>query len=226
MKAIDLFAGAGGFSTGALDANGLRLGGQYIHGLSYTPEYRAWQTMRLRCTVPTNPAYADYGGRGITVCERWIESPANFIADMGSKPSPAHELDRKDNDKGYSPENCRWVTRTVNDRNRRSNVMIEFRGETRAMVEWCEMLNIPQDTARYRMKNGWSIEDSLTKPVRDKAQNGHAKPKKYPCIECGARLTGSIRCQPCENKGRSARRKSAVVPLVASDVINAIKEAA
>lgn len=202
------------------------MSGKKTHGLSYIPEYRAWQTMRLRCTVPTNRAYANYGGRGITVCERWLDSPENFIADMGPKPSPAHELDREDNEKGYSPENCRWVTRTVNDRNRRSNVMIEFRGETRAMVEWCEMLNIPQDTARYRMKNGWTIEDALTKPVRDKAPNGQARPLKHPCAECGIRLTGSIRCKSCENKARPARKKNAVCPPVARDVINAIKEAA
>ena len=91
------------------------------HGLSYAPECRAWQTMRLRCTVPTNPRYADYGGRGIKVCERWLSSPQAFIDDMGPKPSPKHELDRIDNDRGYEPGNCRWATRKENDRNRRSN---------------------------------------------------------------------------------------------------------
>lgn len=218
MRAVDLFAGAGGFSTGAAMAgcNVKPRFGKRIHGLSRTPEYRAWQTMRLRCTVPTNQAYGNYGGRGITVCERWLESPANFIADMGPKPSPKHELDRIDNNKGYSPENCRWATRSVNDRNRRSNVLIEFRGETRALVEWCEMLNIPQDTARFRMKNGWSIEDALTRPVRDKAKNGEAKPTTRPCLDCGRQMVGLIRCRSCENKSRPSRKK----------IDQAIKEAA
>lgn len=83
------------------------------HGLSYTPEYRAWQTMRLRCTNPANAAFPGYGGRGIRVCERWLQSVEAFIADMGPKPSPKHELDRIDNDGHYEPGNCRWVLRKV-----------------------------------------------------------------------------------------------------------------
>jgi len=75
--------------------------------------------MRDRCRNPNNQRFADYGGRGIRVCDRWAESFANFIADMGPKPTPQHSLDRKDNDLGYSPENCRWATDTEQSRNRR-----------------------------------------------------------------------------------------------------------
>jgi hypothetical protein len=154
------------------------------HGLSYTPEYRAWQTMRLRCLEPTNPAYASYGGRGITVCAAWRDSPEAFGRDMGPKPSPAHELDREDNDGGYwcgrclecvalhRPANCRWVTRKVNDRNRRSSRVIEFRGARRVLAEWCEILGLRADTIGERLDAGWSIERALTTPIRAKAPNG------------------------------------------------------
>jgi hypothetical protein len=136
------------------------------HGLSYAPEYRAWQTMRLRCLVPTNAAYADYGGRGITVCDRWKDSPENFLADMGPKPSPKHELDRIDNDRGYEPSNCRWVTRSENDRNRRSTVWVTFDGERRRWADLCEQFGVAGDTAKWRMKNlGWSAERTFRTPV-------------------------------------------------------------
>lgn len=135
------------------------------HGLSYMPEYRAWQMMRLRCTEPTNAAYPDYGGRGIRVCERWQNSPENFVADMGPKPSPKHELDRIDNNAGYSPENCRWATRKQNCRNRRTNAHLTVNGETRTLAEWCEVYGVRGDTVMWRIKRlGWSPEAALTTP--------------------------------------------------------------
>jgi hypothetical protein len=179
--------------------------GKPKHGLSYTPEYRCWQTMRLRCYEPTNAAYKDYGARGITVCDRWLESPANFLADMGQKPSPAHELDRRDNDQGYSAENCRWVTRSLNDRNRRSNRMIEYLGETQALAHWCERFGIACDTAKKRLDAGWTPEETFTIPTRAKAPNGQAKPTAaYSCIECAAPTHGT-RCRGCENRARPGR---------------------
>lgn len=148
--------------------------GKTKHGLSYTPEYRAWQTMRLRCHDSSNARFADYGGRGIAVCERWRNSVEAFIADMGPKPSPKHEIDRIDNNRGYEPGNCRWVLRSENDRNRRSNRMLTFRGETLALVAWCERLGLPTDTVAKRLGAGWSVEQALETPVRPKAPNGTA----------------------------------------------------
>lgn len=147
-------------------APGTRRFGSRLHGYSYTSEYRAWQTMRLRCTVPENPAWPDYGGRGITVCDRWLNSVENFIADMGRKPSPKHELDREDNDRGYDPDNCRWVTRAVNDRNRRSNRRITLDGVTRTLAEWCEVRQLPRDTVWKRLAAGWSEGEALSAPVQ------------------------------------------------------------
>ncbi len=148
------------------------MSGKPIHGLSSTREYRAWQMMRLRCTVPSNAAYANYGGRGIRVCARWLNDVAAFVADMGPKPSLAHELDRRDNNGHYEPGNCRWVLRKVNDRNRRSNRVLDFNGARRPLAEWCELLALPRDTVKKRLDGGWTVDEALTVPVRPKNPNG------------------------------------------------------
>lgn len=184
------------------------MSGKPKHGLSYTPEYRAWQTMRLRCTEPTNAAYPNYGGRGITVCDRWLNSVEHFVSDMGPKPTPKHELDRIDNNAGYSPENCRWVERKINDRNRRSNRLIKHDGAQVSLAELAERHGIRPDTLAYRIDSGWTLDVALNTPTRAKAPNGMPKPLKRPCTECGSPTKG-VRCRPCENRARPARRKEA-----------------
>lgn len=93
------------------------------HGLCKTPEYGVWAGMKGRCRDKNHNQYYDYGGRGIRVCERWQKSFFAFYTDMGPRPTPKHQLDRKDNDKGYTPDNCRWATRREQNFNKRNTVM-------------------------------------------------------------------------------------------------------
>ena len=124
------------------------------------PERSIWKNMRARCSDPKHAAYANYGGRGITVCQRW-ESFDSFLADMGPRPE-GMTIERLDPDKDYSPENCIWASRKVQSRNRRDNRRITFGGRTLCLVEWSEETGIPAKTIRRRLKDGWTLERALT----------------------------------------------------------------
>lgn len=178
------------------------MAGKPKHGLSQTPEYRAWQQMLRRCTQPGHPAWKDYGGRGIKVCDRWASSVVDFIADMGPRPSSKHELDRRDNNGDYTPDNCRWVLRYENCRNRRSNRILSLSGESLTVAAWSERLGIPSDVILKRLQAGWAATAALQTPVRPKSPAGLQKEIRTPCIDCG-RLALGARCRPCENKNRA-----------------------
>jgi hypothetical protein len=132
------------------------------HGMKETKVYRAWQNMKKRCFSKTSPDYHRYGGRGITVCERWRDSFENFLADMGQPPSPAHTLDRKENNGNYEPSNCRWVVRKIQNRNKRTTRLLTYGGKTQCLVDWANELGINPSSLSSRLEDGWPIEKALT----------------------------------------------------------------
>ena len=128
------------------------------HGMSHTVAFRRWKNMLSRCRNK-NDKY--YGGRGIGVCQRWLKFE-NFYEDMGDPPE-ALEIDRIDNSKGYSPENCAWKTHKENNRNTRYNRVIFYAGEKCTIGILSERFGIPYDCIRGRLDRGWSIETALSK---------------------------------------------------------------
>ncbi len=131
-------------------------------GGRYTPEYIAWQNILARCTNPKAQAWANYGGRGITVCERWRRDFTAFLADVGLRPSPGLDIDRIDNDGSYEPGNVRWATRRDNCRHRRSTRWVEINGERISLIEAAERARVSYSLVKGRVQRGWSIERALT----------------------------------------------------------------
>lgn len=136
------------------------------HGKRRYPEYSVWAGMIKRCESKNEKCYPDYGGRGITVCERWRNSFQSFFDDMGPRPSPKHEIDRIDTNGNYEPSNCRWIIRLANSRNKRSNHLLELQGEVHCITEWEDILGLKRGTIDGRIRNGWSAERAITTPVR------------------------------------------------------------
>jgi hypothetical protein len=138
----------------------------------YAKEYRAWTKMLARCYDEQDDRYALYGKRGITVCDRWREEDEgfhNFLADMGQAPTKKHTLEREDNDKGYSPENCRWATWKEQAQNRRTNVKLFYRGQTLTMAQWAEKRGMDRRVLWKRLKKGWPLSRAIDEPKRNAA---------------------------------------------------------
>lgn len=135
------------------------------HGLFGTAEYNVWCSIVQRCYNSNHAAYADYGGRGIVMCHRWRESFSAFIEDMGERPSCQLTLDRIDNDGPYSPENCRWATRSEQMNNTRANHRLEHDGKVLTLAQWGRISGLPDDVIGTRLRNGWDVQRALTTPV-------------------------------------------------------------
>jgi len=135
------------------------------HKQTKTKEYRAWATIKRKCLNSKDKRYPDYGGRGITVCDRWLNSFENFIEDMGMKPTPIHSIDRINNNGNYEPSNCRWATPKEQARNTRFNRTIEYKGDTMCISEIAEKYGMSHLTLRSRLSSGWSVERALSTPI-------------------------------------------------------------
>jgi|GEM_PF-2042297 len=150
-----------GFDVDKIDGEAKALGERTVY--PPTPTYRAWINMRRRCQDPKDKSYQRYSSRGITVCARWQEFE-NFLADMGERPD-GMTLERKDNDKGYSPDNCIWATKKAQVRNRECTQYLVINGVKRPTAAWCEIYGIKRKIVQNRLANGWDDHRALTFPV-------------------------------------------------------------
>jgi hypothetical protein len=137
----------------------------FRHGLTRTKVHRAWAAMRSRCYNRRQKGWRLYGGRGITVCQRWNSFEA-FLADMGTPPAGPYSIDRINNAKGYSPENCRWATPSQQNNNTRLTRYLTFRGQRRCLTEWSRLTGLTPMAIRLRIdRRGWTIRKALTTPL-------------------------------------------------------------
>lgn len=137
--------------------------GKATHDMYGTATYNVWAGIKQRCLNPCVKAWPNYGGRGISVCERWLRFE-NFLVDMGERP-PGMSIDRIDNNGNYEPENCRWATPFQQCRNTRKNRMVDLDGESMPVVVACEKLNVSQKTVRTRILRGWCFSDAVKSPI-------------------------------------------------------------
>jgi hypothetical protein len=142
----------------------VRQHGDAAHGKP-SPEWKAWRAMRERCGKPQHKAYARYGGRGISVCDRW-SIYENFLADMGRRTSPKHSLDRINNDGNYEPGNCRWATNTQQSTNRSSSQFLTLDGKRMTMSQWAKAHGMATSRLGRRLSSGWDLRRALTAPMR------------------------------------------------------------
>jgi hypothetical protein len=135
---------------------------QTKHGESHrTAEHRIWKGLVRRCTKSSDHAFRHYGGRGITVCERWRSDYRAFLADVGRRPAETAELDRIDNDRGYEPGNVRWTDRRTQTRNTRANRRLTIDGITLCVSEWAERSGVSASAIFWRLDAGWSAERAV-----------------------------------------------------------------
>ena len=132
------------------------------HGMRHTKEYESWRKMKYRCHNPTNVSFKMYGGRGITVCERWLTSFENFIEDMGRMPQGKYSIDRIKNDGNYEPNNCRWATDVEQANNKRSNHLINVFGELLTTAQAALKYDISAKILRQRInRDKWEPERAI-----------------------------------------------------------------
>lgn len=135
------------------------------HGQSNTAEHRIWTNMKTRCTNKKATGFEHYGGRGIKMCDRWLNSFEAFYKDMGPRPSPDHTIDRIDNNGNYEKSNCRWAVDETQKNNRSDTIFLELNGVKMGAAQWARDRGISYRTIVSRHKLGWTDEEILTRPV-------------------------------------------------------------
>lgn len=140
------------------------------HSACKTITYRSWSSIKARCKDKTDSHYADYGGRGIKVCDRWLGKHGfeNFLADMGERPGKEYSIDRIDVNGNYEPSNCRWATAETQANNKRSNIYIEHNGERHSICDWSRSFGVDAKRARKRYYRGLSFERIFEKSTLPK----------------------------------------------------------
>ena len=139
--------------------------GNFRHGetteTTKSPEYVVWSSMRDRCNNPRNQRFARYGGRGISVCERWNDF-ANFLEDMGRRPTLNHTIERMNNDGSYEPGNCRWATRAEQNENQSTTRKVTAYGRTQSVSAWAREIGVSRESLRDRLNRGMSPEEAVS----------------------------------------------------------------
>lgn len=128
------------------------------HNKTKSDEYQSWANIKSRCTNPKASHYERYGGRGVIMCERWLNSFENFFEDMGKRPSKEHSIDRINNDGNYELDNCRWATNSQQSRNKSPNVYLEYAGISMVQSDWAKRWNITATLIKQHIKSGKSFE--------------------------------------------------------------------
>lgn len=141
------------------------------HGMAYANEYKIWCLMKARCYNRRSPEYHRYGGRGIFVSDEWRNSFSAFYRDMGDRPE-GYSIERIDNDKGYSKENCKWATYEEQCNNKSTNIKIEINNQVKSLKEWANISGIKYRTILGRLTHHWNPTDAIFKPIKSVANNG------------------------------------------------------
>lgn len=180
---------------------------RYRHGMYNTPIYGVWEGIKQRCLNPKCKVYIHYGGRGITLCDEWKDF-VNFYKDMGERPSDKHTVERKDNSKGYSKDNCYWATWVDQANNTRKNNNVTWSGVTMSLSRWARELGISRAVLDSRLRTlGWSVDRAFTTP----ASRSNAKSQTDLCgrghslIEHGYVAPGQLgrRCKICSDASKA-----------------------
>lgn len=146
--------------------------GKTTHGCTKTRLYHIWRSMCQRCEYQRHERYADYGGRGITVCREWRDSFSVFRGwALANGYRDDLTIDRIEANGNYEPGNCRWVTRADQNRNKRDSRLVTYNGETRTIKEWSRIVGVNYTTLLYRLDNGWDVETAFIAPVKGGVRN-------------------------------------------------------